>query len=66
MLVAGLIHQEMKEAVQDMKMSINDCLLSGCFIKAHKKHGKWQVTNVKKRYVELFKALNIDLTNPIV
>ena len=66
MLVAGLIHREMTEATRDMKISINDCLLSGRFIKAHKKHGKWQVTNVKKRYIELFKTLNIDLTNPII
>ena len=66
MLIAGLIHQAMQAATKEIPETINECLLKGRFIKAHKKHNKWQVTNVKKRYMELFAELNIDLTNPIV
>lgn len=47
-----------------MPETINECLLKGRFIKAHKKHNKWQVKNVKKRYMELFGKLNIDLNIP--
>lgn len=65
MLVAGLIHQAMQAATKDIPETINECLLKGRFIKAHKKHNKWQVTNVKKRYMELFAKLNIDLNVPI-
>lgn len=48
MLIADLIHQTMQTATKDMPETINECLLKGRFIKAHKKHNKWQVTNVKK------------------
>lgn len=65
MLIAGLIHQTMQTATKDMPETINECLLKGRFIKAHKKHNKWQVTNVKKQYMELFAKLGIDLRIPI-
>jgi len=63
MLISGLIHQSLKVATKSIPESINDCLLSGRFIKIHKKYGKWQASNVKKKMAELFSTLGVELND---
>lgn len=59
MLVAGLIHREMENAVKTIKgKTVSDCLLEARMVKINKRYDKWVVCNCKKNRQQLFKKLN--------
>lgn len=66
MLITGMIHSEMKDAIKSLKgYSLDDILLKARFIKAHRINGKWITQNVKRELREMFTVLNSPLTTEI-
>ncbi|MEG2640831.1 MAG: transposase [Bacilli bacterium] len=66
MLIVGMIHSEISEAVKNIKgKSIDDILLESRFIKVHNLNGTWYVQNAKKELREHFELLNCALTKEI-
>lgn len=66
MLIVGLIHHDLKEAIKSLKgKSIDDCLLEARFIKLNKKGTNWSASNVKKKLKEMMENLNVDLHKPL-
>ena len=63
MLVSGLIHREVADAVADsgLGMSVSDVLLDARAVKANKRAGAWVPANCKKKRVKVFEALHTPL-----
>ena len=62
MLVAALIHQEVKTAVSVLpNKNIETCLLEAKMVKLHKRHGEWTICNCLKKQLNLFKNLQTPL-----
>lgn len=63
MLVSGLIHREVADAVAEsgLGMSVADVLLDARAVKASKRVGMWVPVNCKKKRLEAFEALHTPL-----
>lgn len=63
MLVSGLIHREVAEAVEEsgLGMSVSDVLLDARAVKANLRVGTWTVTNCKRKRLKVFEALHTPL-----
>jgi hypothetical protein len=63
MLVSGLIHREVADAVaaSGLGMSVGDVLMDARMVKAARRNGAWVAVNCKKKRVKAFEALNTTL-----
>jgi hypothetical protein len=63
MLVSGLIHREVADAVaaSGVGMSVGDVLADARMVKAAKRNGAWVAVNCKKKRVAMLDALNTTL-----
>ena len=63
MLVSGLIHREVADAVSKsgVGMSVGDVLMDARMVKANKRAGIWVTANNKKKRVKMLKALHTPL-----
>lgn len=63
MLVSGLIHREVADAVaaSGIGMSVGDVLMDARMVKACKRNGVWAAVNCKKKRVAMLDALNTSL-----
>lgn len=63
MLVSGLIHREVADAViaSGLGMSVGDVLMDARMVKAAKRNGAWVAVNRKKKRVKTFDALHTSL-----
>lgn len=63
MLVSGLIHREVADAVASSSLgtSVGDALMDARMVKAAKRNGAWVAVNCKKKRVKALDALNTTL-----
>lgn len=63
MLVSGLIHREVADAVaaSGLGTSVGDALLDASMVKAAKRNGVWVAVNCKRKRVKALDALNTTL-----
>lgn len=63
MLVSGLIHREVADAVtaSGVGMSVGDVLADARMVKACRRNGAWVAVNCKKKRVAMLEALNTSL-----
>ena len=63
MLVSGLIHREVADAVaaSGVGMSVGDVLMDARMVKAAKRNGAWVAVNCKKKRVKMLDALHTTL-----
>lgn len=63
MLVSGLIHREVADAVASsgLGMSVRDVLMDARMVKAAKRNGVWVAVNCKKKRVEMLEKLGTTL-----
>lgn len=66
MLVSGLIHREVADAVKEsgLGMSVSDVLLDARAVKSNLRVGVWTVANCKKKRHKAFEALHTPLEVP--
>ena len=63
MLINGLIHAKMSKLIKERikGKTVEDCILDARFIKIHRVGKKWSIDNIKKKTLEMFEKLEIDL-----
>ena len=63
MLVSGLIHREVADAVaaSGAGMSVGDVLMEARMVKAARRNGSWVAVNCKKERVAMLDALHTSL-----